>query len=67
MDWDRNILTVRRLVVAVRIRSIVLTPLVRTAPQDSGGFQMVSLLKLADVTEVRAPPKPRAPRPLARS
>ena len=47
MGWNRSLLTVR---VHVQIPESSIDEL-----QDSGGYQMVSLLKLATITEVNTP------------
>ena len=48
MGWNRALLTVCTCILnCVKDRMILLYSI-----QDSGGFQMVSLLKLAEITEV---------------
>lgn len=48
MSWDRSLLTV--CFIMIYIRSLYNIHLFMH--QDSGGFQMVSLLDLAEITEV---------------
>lgn len=67
MHWNRSLLTVRVHIVVRRMDvvtdwcaigisrrqlSLVTLVAVMATPQDSGGFQMVSLLHLAEITEV---------------